>query len=197
MEKLKKFFGDSKGLVMNFRINIFMGILNAFIIPIIVHKGIKQEMFNTQFLNILLFILLYIALYISYKNHESNVQKSLISSLFTLFIINQIYEMKNFVNAILFIVIYVIHLSIMSNKKASITALKYYYILILFGFVFEIVHAIIVKEAPSLLTTIPSMSLLVSIDTRIYMYKEQRAKLMSEGNWNEKTKAETKKIFDI
>ncbi|MCQ2610030.1 MAG: hypothetical protein MJ151_04500, partial [Lachnospiraceae bacterium] len=72
-----------------------------------------------------------------------------------------------------------------------------YYVLILAGFVFEIIRAIVVKEAPSLLTTIPSISLLVSIDTKIYIYKELRTKYIDEGRWDDAMKEEVKKVFYI
>ena len=213
LKGLDAFFGSSKVLLIAFILFFVSKVIGFF----------NMESNNDTFVSVLsiehlIMALLIFGLFLSYVFHESNIQKSLLSNVYLLQIIQLIeplllfkinveeLNLYNFLiisEAILWIVSYVIHLIMLSDKTGKNSKIRLSQIIFLLIFVIEVVTTInILKAMPNIMhviyaNTLIPLFLIVCIDTKIGIYKRTRLELREKGKWDDKAKAVTKKIFNL
>ena len=163
--------------------------------------------------------LLLISLFVSYKNGETNRQKSLMGALlFYLFAdnldmfatsldfngISNIITIRTGISVVLALVIfynYLVaqsdHVGIQRNVIISQVAIFAMFIFFIVSFIQTLKTGVLVSDIFFYIAQISTYIMIVCIETKVQIYKGIRMKLKSENAWNDNTRIENKKIFKL
>ena len=163
--------------------------------------------------------LVLISLFVSYKNGETNCQKSLMGALlFYLFAdnldmfatsldyngISNVITIRTGISVILALVIfynYLVaqsdHIGIQRNVIISQTTIFAMFIFFVVSFVQTLKVSVLVSDIFFYIAQISTYIMIVCIETKVQIYKDVRMRLKTEGAWNDETRKENKKIFKL
>lgn len=161
--------------------------------------------------------LVLISLFVSYKNGETNCQKSLMGALlFYLFAdnldmfatsldyngISNVITIRTGISVALALVIFYNYLVAQSDhigikRNVIISQVTIFAMLIFFvvSFVQTLKVGALVSDIFFYIAQISTYIMIVCIETKVQIYKGVRMRLKSEGAWNDETRKENKKIF--
>ena len=163
--------------------------------------------------------LVLISLLASYKNGETNCQKSLMGALlFYLFAdnldmfatsmdlngISNVITIRTGISAVLALVIfynYLVaqsdHVGIQRNVIISQVTIIAMFIFFIVSFIQTLKTGVLVSDIFFYIAQISTYIVIVCIETKVQIYKGIRMKLKSENAWNDETRKENKKIFKL
>lgn len=163
--------------------------------------------------------LVLISLFVSYKNGETNCQKSLMGALlFYLFAdnldmfatsldyngISNVITIRTGISVVLALVIfynYLVaqsdHVGIQRNVIISQVTIFAMFIFFVVSFVQTLKVSVLVSDIFFYIAQISTYIMIVCIETKVQIYKGVRMRLKTEGAWNDETRKENKKIFKL
>lgn len=163
--------------------------------------------------------LVLISLFVSYKNGETNCQKSLMGALlFYLFAdnldmfatsldyngISNVITIRTGISVVLAFIIfynYLVaqsdHIGIKRNIIISQITIFAMFIFFIVSFVQTLKAGVLASDIFFYVAQISTYIMIVCIETKVQIYKGIRMKLKSEGAWNDETRSENKKIFKL
>ena len=211
MEKINKFYLSGKTFIV-FKILSLISCLAC-----VVNSLIAKEYRNAMLTLILLALI--DQLLNSYKNNEPNVQKALLSSIFTFFIVGyaEIFFDQNsgttyslvtmIVSAISFILLvfsFICHLFQQSDhlgKSISVVTNQLIGLAVIVTIAYDIYlivnHDYYIDTFLWSLTFISTLTLMICIETRVGEYKKIRLENIKNKTWNEETRKKAKELFKI
>lgn len=163
--------------------------------------------------------LVLISLFVSYKNGETNCQKSLMGALlFYLFAdnldmfatsidyngLNNVITIRTGISVVLALIIfynYLVaqsdHIGIKRNVIISQVTIFAMFVFFIVSFVQTLSAGALASDLFFYIAQISTYIMIVCIETKVQIYKGIRMKLKSEGAWNDETRKENKAIFKL
>ena len=209
---LKNVFNDSKVLL----VSCIVGCI-SFVIAGILYIG-DYGLFNYSF-PLFCVALVLISLFVSYKNGETNCQKSLMGALlFYLFTnnldmfatsldfngISNVITIRTAISVLLAFIIFFNylaaqsdHIGIKRNVIISQVTIFAMFVFFIVSFVQTLKAGALVSDIFFYIAQISTYIMIVCIETKVQIYKGIRMKLKSENAWNDETRIENKKIFKL
>ena len=209
---LKTIFNNSKVLL----VSCIVGCI-SFIISGVLYIG-DYKLFSYSFPSFCVALVL-ISLFVSYKNGETNCQKSLMGALlFYLFAdnldmfatsidyngINNVITIRTGISALLALIIfynYLVaqsdHIGIKRNVIISQATILVMFIFFIVSFVQTLKVSVLVSDIFFYIAQISTYIMIVCIETKVQIYKGIRMKLKSDNIWNDEARIENKKIFKL
>ena len=211
-EMLKTVFNNSKVLL----VSCIIGCI-SFIIAGVLYIG-DYGLLSYSF-PLFCVALVLISLFVSYKNGETNCQKSLMGALlFYLFAdnldmfatsldyngINNVITIRTGISVILALIIFYNYLAAQSDhigikinviiSQATIFVMLVFFII---SFIQTLKAGVLASDIFFYIAQISTYIMIVCIETKVQIYKRIRMRLKSEGAWNDDTRQENKKIFKL
>lgn len=163
--------------------------------------------------------LVLISLFVSYKNGETNCQKSLMGALlFYLFAdnldmfstsidyngLNNVITIRTGISVVLALIIfynYLVaqsdHIGIKRNVIISQATIFAMFVFFIVSFVQTLNAGALASDLFFYIAQISTYIMIVCIETKVQIYKGIRMKLKSDGAWNDETRKENKAIFKL
>ena len=163
--------------------------------------------------------LVLISLFVSYKNGETNCQKSLMGALlFYLFAdnldmfstsidyngLNNVITIRTGISVVLALIIfynYLVaqsdHIGIKRNVIISQVTIFAMFVFFIVSFVQTLNAGALASDLFFYIAQISTYIMIVCIETKVQIYKGIRMKLKSDGAWNDETRKENKAIFKL